>query len=295
MTGTLGESEEETAVPIEFEVTQEMVSSGAALYAFDGYAPAIDTIMIVKDIPYPDIYYPYGEIQVDATAAKLDNFLWEKKAIFFGDSICAGTTVGEIPEKGYGWAGLIGVENNMEWQNSGQNGAAFVSGLSAGRTIISQVTTEAGTFFDSDFVVFEGGTNDADELGADGLGEISSVWDGFDTSTFSGAFEDTISSILNLYPNASYLYVIPPKMGLNQIDAPNSVRRLYFDQATKICRKWGIPVCDLWHNSPLNPNLAKYWLGNNESGPYYTDGQHLTLKGYKAIYAQIANAIRHAH
>ena len=74
--GTLGEIVEGVTVPIEFEVTQEMVSRGAALYAFDGYAPAIDTIMIVKDIPYPDIYYPYGEIQVDPTAAKLDNFLW---------------------------------------------------------------------------------------------------------------------------------------------------------------------------------------------------------------------------
>ena len=285
--GTLGESENQNSVPLEFVVTQELIEQGAAFYAFDGYAPNLDTLMIVIDIPYPDTYYPYGKIQSSGGAVK--NPLYGKSAIFFGDSLCAGTTVGDIPEYGYGWAGLIGENNNMQWKNVGRDGATFVSGLSSGRIIGNQITSNSQQYRDVNFAVLEGGSNDADELGIGGIGVVSNTWSEFDTTTFSGALEQAILDMITQYPSASYLYVIPPKMGVGVSSQQDSVRRQFFDRAVSICQKWGIPVCDLWNTAPINPNISKYFDGIN--GPYYTDGQHLTLEGYRSIYNTIANAM----
>ncbi len=57
-----------------------------------------------------------------------DNPLLEKTAVFEGDSICAGLTVGSSdPTYGYGWAGRIGTKNNMTWKNYGVSGGTVTT------------------------------------------------------------------------------------------------------------------------------------------------------------------------
>ena len=74
-------------------------------------------------------------------------------------------------------------------------------------------------------------------------------------------------------------------MGMNPPSYAN--RRLYFDEAVKICIKWGIPYLDLWNGCYLNPRLP--WMydpsktaeeNDRENTCFYADGQHLTAKGY---------------
>ena len=56
------------------------------------------------------------------------NPLYEKTALFNGDSICAGLSVGSSdPTYGYGWAGRIGTKNKMTWKNYGVSGGTVTT------------------------------------------------------------------------------------------------------------------------------------------------------------------------
>lgn len=226
-----------------------------------------------------------------------ENSLKGKTALFFGDSICAGKTVpADSPSYGYGWGGLIGVANEMIWHNYGRNGAVITCIEGQTRIVSEQIDKAFKAYPTADYIIFEGGTNDADILGDDEskLGTFTlSDFSGFDTSTFTGAFEALILDILTAYPNAKVGYIVPPKMGNAPYDSENNIRRRYFDRATEICKKWGIPYIDLWNLSPLNPELPLHYDNSltseeaNEKGKYYTDGQHLTLRGYQRLSPQI--------
>lgn len=289
VTGTLTATNDDRAWDVEFTITQEMVDAGAAIYAFDCHTVLIDTMMIVKDREYPSEYIPYGYIEVATDVGKKqDNILFGKTAVFLGTSICAGTTVGDDSEYyGYGWAGLIGEENGMSWKNYGRNGGVIVESESvqAERWLTSQVDKAIAEYPEADYVLFEGGTNEADTMDEAGLGEISSDYATFDTTTFTGALESLILKILTAYPNAKVGYIVAQKMGNPPYDSENSLRRKYFDRAIEVCKKWGIPYVDLWNGTPLNPALSTANL-------FYTDGQHLTLAGYQRLAYHIGGFMR---
>lgn len=286
---------------LEFTVTDTMIDAGAAVYAFDGSAFMLDTLMIVKDREYPSEYIPYGYIE--AEHAQSVNILSGKTAVFLGDSICAGTTtLADAPEYGYGWAGLIGEANAMTWGNFGRNGGTItpVESVEEARWLPTQVDEAVAAHPAVDYVIFEGGTNDADTLGADGLGAFSvSGYDPTGDADFTGAFETLVLKILNTYPNAKVGYIVAPKMGaVSDYSSDNNTRRKFFDRAVEICQKWGIPVLDLWKCNPMNPKLSVYYDSSltadeaNTNGKCYTDGQHLTLSGYQRITPMIEAFMR---
>ena len=288
VTGTLTATDSNYAYDMEFVVTQDMIDSGAAKIAFDCHKSVYSTVMIVKDRTYPSEYIPYGYIEVATDSGKKqDNVLCGKTAVFLGDSICAATTIdASTGYYNYGWAGLIGEANRMSWTNYGKNGGTI--------TNLGTANTWIGTYADkaiaehpgADYVLFEGGCNDADQMKDDGLGEISSDYATFDETTFSGALEALILKLVTAYPYAKIGYIIPQKMyAQNNHTAAGHVHRRFFDRAVEICEKWGIPVIDLWNGSPLNPKLSTASL-------FYTDGQHLTLAGYQRITPMIEAFMR---
>lgn len=274
ITGTLTATGNNYAYDMEFVITQEMINSGAAKIAFDCHSTMLGSVMIVKDRAYPDTYIPYGYLN----NGDAGNVLQGKTAVFLGDSICAGSTVSGAYHK-YGWAGLIGEANGMTWENYGKDGGTVtnLSEVSSGLWLSAQADLSIAQYPNADYVIFEGGCNDADRMKDDGLGVISSNYATFDTSTFSGAFEALVLKLVNAYPNAKIGYVIPQKMyAQNDHSAAGHVHRRFFDRAVEICQKWGIPVIDLWKASNLNPKLSN-------ASQFYTDGQHLTLEGYRKI------------
>lgn len=291
---------------IEFTITETMIANGAALYAFDGQtqiSPTLDEVMIVKDREYPSAYIPYGYIEVEVARAYSVNILSGKTAVFLGDSICAGTTTLEsAAEYGYGWGGLIGEANRMRWKNFGRNGGTIapISSVEEARWIPTQVDWALAQYPDADYVIFEGGCNDADTLGEGNLGTFSaSGYAPTDTSTFTGAFEVLVLKILNSFPNAKIGYIVAQKMGVSDnYGSANNRYRKFFDRAVEICQKWGIPVIDLWNETPLNPKLAIHYDSSltadqaNKNGKCYTDGQHLTLTGYKKLQNPIEEFMR---
>lgn len=220
------------------------------------------------------------------------NALYGKTAIFLGDSFCAGTTVGEsLNEYGYGWGGLIGEANNMKWLNCGVNGATITK-HSGSPCILDQVDTAYNTYTTADYILFEGGANDADKIGVDSIGTFNAV--GYSPSVktdFTNAFETLILDLITKYPSAKIGYIVPHKAWTSNYNASNSddysanhIYRIHYDRGIKICEKWGIPVVDVWKNNPMNPSLSIY-------NDYYSEeagkGKHLTLKGYQQIASQI--------
>lgn len=224
-----------------------------------------------------------------------------KRAIFLGDSLCAGTTVDKGSGKyGYGWAGLIGERNEMVWENFGRNGAVITHIEGQDRIVSDQLERAMKKYDSVDYILFEGGCNDADQLHkeAKALGMIADGYDSFDCSTFTGALEQLILDMLTTYPDAKIGYLIPPKMGSSPYDAPENLRRQYYDRAVAVCEKWGISVLDLWNENPMNPELDVYFDSGipkeeaSAAGKFYTDGQHLTLRGYERILSQIEGFMR---
>lgn len=310
LTGTLTQIDD-TFSYLEFTVTTETVAAGAAIYAFDGMGSAgaynVDVVMIVKDREYPPEYIPYGYIEVavesDNVNEKHNNILRGKTAVFLGDSICAGTTtLANAEEYGWGWGGIIGEANKMVWSNYGRNGGTItpLDSVDEVRWVPYQADLAAADYPNADYVIFEGGTNDADTLKADGLGTFTeSGYAPTGNADFTGAFETLVLKILTAYPNAKVGYIVAPKMGaVSDYSSDGNVRRQFFDRAVEVCEKWSIPVLDLWNGNPMNPSLSVYYDSSltadeaNEAGKCYTDGQHLTLTGYQRITPQIEAFMR---
>ncbi len=275
----------------EFVITQSHIAAGATKVAYDAWVLYLDQTMIVKDREYPSSYIPYGYIEVTTDSGKkLGNILSEKTAVFLGDSICAGTTVdANSGYYGYGWGGIIGEANHMTWKNYGKNGGTITHRGSDASCIAKIADTAIAEYPNADYVIFEGGCNDADQMKDSGLGEISGDYANFDTTTFSGALESLILKILTNWPTAKVGYIIPQKMytGYSDYSAANHIHRKYFERAIEICEKWGIPYVDLWNRCPLNPKLGT-------AGQFYVEenGQHLTLAGYERITPKIEAFMR---
>ena len=295
--GSVTPTDDPSAYDFEFTVTEAMIEAGAACIAYDCWKLNLDSVMIVKDRDYPDSYLPYGYVErATANAKKVNNPLTEKKAVFLGDSISAGTTVADPAYYGYGWAGLIGEANLMQWHNLSKDGGTVTAldEVAPALWLANQLEAAKSLCPDADYVIFEGGCNDADRMGDGLIGELVAGYDGFDESTFSGAFEAFVKRLIGAYPYARLGYIIPQKMyPAADHSAAGHIHRRYFDRAAEICRKWGIAVLDLWNSTPLNPSLGVYYDPDipkeqaEAAGKFYTDSQHLTLVGYRYLAERI--------
>lgn len=265
------------------------VAAGSTQTALNVY---IDKFMFVEGTEYPNEYAPYGYSSVSLNpnvkvSISNNDVLYGKDIVFAGDSICAGTS----DESGVlGWAQRIGEKHSMNWQNKGINGATLTSGVSGASACIAD--TDFGE--NPDYIILEGGTNDADLIGtADNftpekfgsytLGQYNVE---FDKTTFCGAVEHLFKRVTTDYAGAKIGFIIAHKMGYAttaaHYDAKTSRRRFYFETIIELCKKWGIPYIDLWEGCylcPMNPahNTA------NTNLMYIGDYQHLASDGYNYI------------
>lgn len=247
-----------------------------------------------------------GEIIEKSIVDKVEmNPLYGKTVLFNGDSICASAT---DTEYNLAWAGRIMNRNSMNGKNYAVMGGTISSNnyrndSSAYHWISASVDTMYSENPNADYIIFEGGTNDADllgsiingntseRLGTFSLGDFSG---NYDMNTFCGAFENLCYKATNYWTGKKIGYVVAYKMagqsGLSSgYTKEKSNRRAYFDIAMQICEKWGIPVLNLWDNCYMNPsNVACYdpslSEAENKSTKMIYDGQHPATKGYEYIY-----------
>ena len=226
----------------------------------------------------------------------MENKLYGKTIIWDGDSICAGSV-----EAG-NWAIRIAERNQMNYKNYAVGGGVITEGAPRGsktgnlRHCVSEtIEIMHEEYPDADYIIFEGGTNDADLIGdaASGAERIRlGTYDRFDYSgnydrtTFTGALESVFYRATKYWLGKKIGFIIAQKMGCcDRSTCAN--RRYYFDRAVEICIKWGIPYIDLWNGCYLNPHLP--WMYDSsktsaenkaENVVCYSDGQHLTGRGY---------------
>ena len=281
--------------------------SGTAIYSGNFMVVNGSTI---DDFPDYEAYFePYAEMKNDVPLSSKMNEqvnglsgLIGKTAVFDGDSICKGTINGTTPKETNGWAGYVGEANAMNWHNFGISGGVITSesnpAVSGHHSVVDTVDTMYAQYPDANYVIFEGGTNDADLIGnaiSDPtiLGTYTSMdFSGpFDATTFTGALETIFSKATSYWKGKSIGYIVAQKMGYSTtgFDKDHTNRRAYFERAIEICNKWGIQYINLWDDCYLNPNnpacydRTKTNDENINGGYLYTDGQHLTEKGYEYI------------
>lgn len=240
-----------------------------------------------------DLYVPFDDgeqidaVRLDNTVSGAYNSLFSKSAIWNGDSICAADNDSEYG----GWPGRIAMVNRMRFKNYAIAGGTIAENTGTGvHSVSGTLDTMISEFPDAEYIIIEGGTNDADILGADGIGTFDA--DDFsaeyiaalDKDTFSGALESIFYRLVTQMKGKHIGYLIPQKMGHTEVLVTR--RRAYFDRAIDICKKWGIPCLDLWNGLYFNWRLAAHWdqsmtsAENEAAGNLYMDGQHLTTTGY---------------
>ncbi len=230
----------------------------------------------------------------------IENRLYGKIAVFDGDSISQGAK-----ERGqHPWATAIGEKNEMTWRNYSVGGGTitaevYVESTGAPRHWVSRTIDRIHEDYEKlDYLILEGGTNDADLLidKPERFGEydMADFSGNYDDSTFTGALEALFYKATKYYPTAKIGFIVAQKMGRPSTGyGPEYKRRRFFLRAIEVCKKWGIPYLDLWEGCPLNPSLPSYYnpelsIEENEAQGYsYIDGQHLTTTGYAMITPRI--------
>ena len=220
--------------------------------------------------------------------------------IWNGDSICAGKGFDDTKEMD-AWAGRIAAKHQgMIYKNYAVGGGTVSENLplmASGKrrhSVSETLDRMYEEYPNADYILIEGGTNDADlfeELGVPerlGSFDVADFSGTYDRDTFCGALESIFYRATKYWKGKKIGYIVAHKMGATRagFTAELNGRRAYFEQAIAICRKWGIPYLDLWECCYLNPKLP--WMYDREksseenvkAGSLYADGQHLTAAGY---------------
>lgn len=261
------------------------------------FLPACDSNPDAGKTPTDDSTDPTAptDPNKDDTPTDPENKLYKKTVIWNGDSICQGASNTGT------WADRIAEKNSItKWKNFGVGGGTITENVlyaSTGKvrhSVSATLEQMHWEFPDADYIILEGGTNDADLLGRITEGTVAVRFGSFTPDDFSGNYDRTtfcgaLESIFyratkQLWPDKTVCYIVAQKMGLN---APKSANRYaYFEAAMQICEKWEIPYLNLWDDCDLDPTLPEMYdpsktaEENEQLTSMYKDGQHLTTAGY---------------
>lgn len=201
-----------------------------------------------------------------------------KTIVAFGDSVFAG----------WGWKEGTGIIQPLKekypdatWINKAESGANMAVTSSPAHTpIVNQITTYTGA---ADAIIFDGGVNDINN--SIPIGSIESGYDAsYNTGTFCGAMESALQYIMDRYPLAVKLYIIPHSFAKD-----NSYVDSIYSKAIEICEKWNMPYLDMRVYSQIamtSANKDKYTYNpNSKKG----DGVHPNETWYRTFYSPVVD------
>lgn len=224
-----------------------------------------------KDVGFND--YQKEEIK-EIVGSQGNKF--ENKILFnFGDSIAAGDG-----NNGKGYAELFATKYNMICYDFAVGGATL--GETASNNITTQVTTALSRGITPDYILIEGGTNDISDDGVP-IGQIASDYNisNFDKTTTVGALEWIISTLKSNFPSAKMAFVSVHRMGSRGYSSQIERQGACVDT----CKKWSVPIIDVFNRGNLNTFLGEYHKFTNptESQPN-GDRTHPNQLGYDTFY-----------
>lgn len=246
------------------------------------------TAMVVKDVEYPSTYIPYGytvkyskkldrEIENIAKNINPVTIFDNKVMLFTGDSICYGANWRPTVEdySNTGWRKII-QENYPKSITYGYGIGGTTISKRSGRTdsILERMTKMFSEHPEADYIIIEGGVNDAYNITDCPIGTISTGYtDELNENTFAGALESIFKYAQTNWMGKKIGYIVtfkvPSAMGQFKFNE-------YMDIAKQICEKWSVPYCDLYNESNLN-----YYI--QEVSDAYGGGLHPNEAGYRII------------
>lgn len=246
------------------------------------------TAMVVKDVEYPSTYIPYDytvkyskkldrEIENIAKNINPVTIFDNKVMLFTGDSICYGANWRPTVEdySNTGWRKII-QENYPKSITYGYGIGGTTISKRSGRTdsILERMTTMFSEHPEADYIIIEGGVNDAYNITDCPIGTISTGYTAeLNENTFAGALESIFKYAQTNWIGKKIGYIVtfkvPSAMGQFKFNE-------YMDITKQICEKWSIPYCDLYNESNLN-----YYI--QEVSNAYGGGLHPNEAGYRII------------
>lgn len=204
--------------------------------------------------------------------------LVNKTIIYFGDSITDGTANGMISWDYY----INELEALKHPVNAGVSGATF-STSRKDNMIMAQVLKYKNKNYD--YVLIQGGINDAMEETP--LGHMTTSYDinDFDTDTFIGSVDATLYYLTKYYNRASIGTIITyptPTAKDYGWRGKTSEAKEYFDALKAVCDKWEISYIDFFEGE-LSTVIGKDEL---------IDGLHLNDQGYQKISPYLLDFIK---
>lgn len=200
----------------------------------------------------------------------------DKTIVAFGDSILAG----------WGWKEGTGIitplkerYNGATWINNAESGSNMAVTSNPSHTpIVTKITSYTGA---ADAIIIDGGVNDINN--GIPIGSIATDYDAvYNTGTFCGALESALQYIMDRYPLAVKLYMIPHSFGKN-----NSTIDSVYEKAIEICKKWNMPYLDMRVYSQIamtSANKEAYTYNpNSKKG----DGVHPNETWYRTFYCPV--------
>lgn len=208
----------------------------------------------------------------------------------FGDSISNGQG-NLVGDKRLGPAELVALDNDMVCTDFAVSGSTM-STAGGGNYILKRINDAiSASHITPDFVLLAGGINDLKVTSVGDFSEPSSNDDFgeeyiglLDTSNFSGAFETAIYRILNAWPGTQLIYMTEHKMPSHYNDGTETL----YQTAEKICKKWCVPILDMWNSGGLNmsvlANNKAYGTGDANLDGIHTDTTHPNGEAYRLYY-----------
>lgn len=229
-------------------------------------ADKISTFMVVINTDYPSDFEEFYMIEF------LNNILAKTikgTILFSGDSICYGA--------GYsgGYPAIVKKRNPLaNVINYGISGTTIAKRSGRSDSILERLDSMQDS---ADFVILEGGVNDAwtEEIKLGTFSKNGNVTTSttFDETTFSGALETLFHKAYQKYPSAHIMFVI-----VSVSDNYNTYE--YLNRAKEICEKWRVTPIDI-RESGLNLMIKECVSLYGANG---TDGTHPGKLGYEKFF-----------
>lgn len=220
------------------------------------------------------------------------NPLANKTILFNGDSITNAIpdTTGEpvAPNNNKGWVYRTQANNpNTSVYGYGVDGTTITKRNGQSNSILERTVTMYSQHPDADYIILEGGINDM--FLALPIGEITNGYnDTYDEYTFCGALESMFRYITLNFKGKKCGFI-------NIFKVPSCTNQKYYvPKIIDICKKWQIPMLDLYNESDLNyylDSIRQEYSQITELRPD-GDGLHPNSNGYNLLQRKIETWIK---
>ena len=206
----------------------------------------------------------------------MGNGLAGKSVYAFGDSI----VYGHVYPRGF--ADVVAEQEGLALAKFARNGATIGADPHAsGGQILAQVEGAAETA--PDFVLFDGGTNDAQSIFQDRA---------YDVGMYAEELEKTLHTMKRKWPTAHIVYVAAHKLGSRDWGTQLALREV----TLQACREWNVAIADVFGDTAFDTrddvHRATYTFDDLVDGFPGADGTgtHPNMAGVTEFYVPVVSA-----